>query len=300
MNLIKNKKYFLAFSGALVIACWVLVAIFGLKQGIDLTGGAEWQIKIENPSTETETVLKNILVSFASTSSAVVKSKGEKEFIIRMPEISEVEHIVLLTLVGEKIGGVTETSFYNIGPAISEELRNQALKAAVFVLLGISIYIAWAFRKVSKPVASWKYGLATLVTLFHDVSIPIGLLAVLGYLNDISIDTNFIVGLLVVMGFSVHDTIVVFDRIRENLTIKKSGESFAEIINMSVKETIVRSINTSLTLFLVLLAMVFWGPPSLFYFALTILLGTTFGTYSSICVASPLVYILQGKKADKT
>ena len=300
MNLIKNKKYFLAFSGALVIACWVLVAIFGLKQGIDLTGGAEWQIKIENPSTETETVLKNILVSFASTSSAVVKSKGEKEFIIRMPEISEVEHIVLLTLVGEKIGGVTETSFYNIGPAISEELRNQALKAAVFVLLGISIYIAWAFRKVSKPVASWKYGLATLVTLFHDVSIPIGLLAVLGYLHDISIDPNFIVGLLVVMGFSVHDTIVVFDRIRENLTIKKSGESFAEIINMSVKETIVRSINTSLTLFLVLLAMVFWGPPSLFYFALTILLGTTFGTYSSICVASPLVYILQGKKADKT
>lgn len=299
MNLIKFKNYFLFFSGALVVVSWLLVAVFGLKQGIDLKGGAEWQIAVKNPNPETEAIVKNTVLSFAPTSDTIIKSKNDGEFVIKFSKITEIEHVAILSTLNEKIGGVTETSFYNIGPSISRELRNQAIKAAVFVLLGISIYIAWAFRKVSEPVTSWKYGLATLITLFHDISIPVGLLAILGKLNNVNIDTNFIVALLVVMGFSVHDTIVVFDRIRENLLTSRGTISFAEIINRSVKETFVRSINTSLTLILVLLTMVFWGPPSLLYFTLVILIGTVFGTYSSICVASPLVYFFGGKKADK-
>jgi preprotein translocase subunit SecF len=159
------------------------------------------------------------------------------------------------------------------------------------VLFGISLYIAFAFRKVSKPVSSWKYGMVTLVTLFHDVIMPAGLLAVLGRFKGIEIDTNFIVALLVVMGFSVHDTIVVFDRIRENLTLARGkAVSLGDIINKSIRETFARSINTSLTLMIVLVALLVFGPPSLFYFILTILVGTLFGTYSSIFVASPLLY----------
>jgi preprotein translocase subunit SecF len=160
------------------------------------------------------------------------------------------------------------------------------------VILGISLYIAWAFRKVSAPVKSWKYGIVTLVSLFHDVSIPAGFIAILGKLKGVEIDTNFIVALLVVMGFSVHDTIVVFDRIRENLLLKRGSKvDLGAIVNFSVNETFVRSVNTSLTLILVLIAMLFFGPPSLFYFILTMLVGTVFGTYSSIFVASPLLYL---------
>jgi len=173
-------------------------------------------------------------------------------------------------------------------------LKTKAMWAIVLVLIGISLFIAWAFRKVSEPVKSWKYGIVTLITLVHDVSIPAGLLALLGYWKGIEIDTNFIVALLVVMGFSVHDTIVVFDRIRENLTLNR-GRKFdlGDIIRFSVKETFTRSVNTSLTLILVLVVLLAFGPPSLFYFILTILVGTIFGTYSSIFVASPLLYLWQ-------
>ena len=161
------------------------------------------------------------------------------------------------------------------------------------MLFGISTYIAWAFRKVSRPIASWKYGLVTLVTLFHDVSIPLGLVAFLG----VEIDTNIIVALLVVMGFSVHDTIVVFDRIRENVkTHWRNTVSFADIVNRSVRETIARSINTSLTLIFVLVALLIWGPESLFYFLLALLVGTVAGTYSSIFVASPLLFLWRGRE----
>jgi len=189
-----------------------------------------------------------------------------------------------------------EKNFSSIGPTVGSELRRKATWAILAVILGISLYIAWAFRKVSEPIKSWKYGIATLISLLHDVSIPTGMLALLGYWKGIEIDTNFIVALLVVMGFSVHDTIVVFDRIRENLLINRGRKiTLGEIINYSINETLVRSINTSLTLMLVLVALLVFGPPTLFYFVLTILVGTIFGTYSSIFVASPLLYLWQKK-----
>jgi preprotein translocase subunit SecF len=184
-----------------------------------------------------------------------------------------------------------ELSFQSIGPSVGAELKKNAILAVVFVLLGISIYIAFAFRKVSRPISSWKYGVATLVSLFHDVIIPAGLLAYLGRTQGIEIDSNFIVALLVIAGFSVHDTIVVFDRIRENLILHRGKNDFSAIINDSINQTMVRSINTSLTLILVLITMLFLGPSTLHYFIATLLIGTTIGTYSSIFVASPLLLV---------
>ena len=170
--------------------------------------------------------------------------------------------------------------------------------AIVFVLVGISLYIAFAFRKVSRPISSWKYGLVTLITLMHNVAIPAGMMAVLSRYYGVAIDTNFVVALLVVMGFSVHDTIVVFDRIRENIVRSRHDIGFNEIINRSVRETMRRSINTSLTLILVLLALYFMGPVSLKYFILTMLVGTTVGIYSSIFVASPLLTLFDRRKGS--
>ncbi len=169
---------------------------------------------------------------------------------------------------------------------------NKALWALGINLFAISLYVAYAFRKVSYPVSSWKYAFITLITLFHDAIIPVGLMAFLGHFKGVEIDTNFIVAVLTVIGFSVHDTIVVFDRIRENL--RKAGTlkgNFGDLVNTSIHETFARSLNTSLTLFIVLVALIVLGAGSLYYFILTILVGTVVGTYSSIFVASPLLVL---------
>ncbi len=294
MNLIKYKYIFLGISAALVLLSWVFVGMFGLKKGIDLEGGTEWSIRIE-PAPEIKE-LQKILGEIRGKENASVKKAGDGTFILRLEDIGEEAHREELQKLREKFREVEEKSFSSIGPSIGKELERQAVRAGLLVLLGISLYVAWAFRKLKEPVAAWKCGLATLITLFHDVSIPMGLLALLGRWKGIEIDTNFIVALLVVMGFSVHDTIVVFDRIRENLLVPDiKKESLGSIMEKSVKETMARSINTSLTLQLVLISLLLWGPEALFYFILTILVGTVVGTYSSICVATPLVYIWSKK-----
>jgi preprotein translocase subunit SecF len=202
-----------------------------------------------------------------------------------------------------KFGAVEELSFQTIGSAIGAELVNKALWALGVNLFAISLYVAYAFRKVSFPVSSWKYAFITLITLFHDALIPVGMMAFLGHFLGVEIDANFIVAILLVIGFSVHDTIVVFDRIRENL--RRSGgaakANFADLVNTSIHETFARSLNTSLTLIIVLTALLVLGTGSLHYFILTILVGTIVGTYSSIFVAAPLLVLwnrnLTSKKA---
>ncbi len=291
MDLIAKRHLFLGFSGALVLIAWVLVATLGLRPGIDLRGGTQWQVAFENPSVS-EGSIRSSLSAAEGAVDVSVKRAGDASFILRLPDITEEQHQRFLAVLNGDLGTTTEKNFSSIGPTIGSELRRKSLWAIAAVLLGISLYIAWAFRKVSAPVRSWKYGVVTLVTLLHDVSIPTGLLAYLGWAMGVEIDTNFIVALLVVMGFSVHDTIVVFDRIRENLTRRRGQQVvLRDVINQSVNETIARSINTSLTLILVLLTLIAVGPPSLFFFILTILVGTVFGTYSSIFVASPLLFI---------
>lgn len=276
----------------------VAVLVLGLKQGIDMKGGSEWRVVLgETVSTVSisETTLKDFLKEKAGLD-ASIKKTGDGIFVMRFRDITEEEHQNYLNLLKDNFGA-RERSFSSIGPTIGYELRKQAIWGIILVLLGISLYVAYAFRKVSEPIKSWKYGIVTLITLLHDVAIPTGMIALLGYFKGVEIDTNFIVALLVVMGFSVHDTIVVFDRIRENLLHTKNY-NLGEIINKSVNETFARSINTSLTLILVLVALLIFSPTHLFYFILTILVGTVFGTYSSIFVASPLLY-LWGRNNEK-
>lgn len=294
-NLIKYKNYFLGFSGIMVVLSFILIGMLGLKQGIDLRGGMQWEVKFAS-NTTSEIAIKESLRSVKNEGEQSVRGVGEGVFFIRLPNATQEEYDAYRAAL-KNIGEYTELNFSNIGPTIGDELRKRAITAILLVLLGISLYIAYAFRKVSKPISSWKYGFATLISLLHDVIIPTGLLAILGAWKGIEIDTNFIVALLVVMGFSVHDTIVVFDRIRENLIVRRGKDDFAEIINISVRETFARSINTTLTLVIVLVALLIFGPPSLYYFVLTILVGTIFGTYSSIFLASPVLYLWSRRSA---
>ena len=231
---------------------------------------------------------------------ATVYPESESQsYLIKLGHISEEEHQQYLTALKNKFGDMEELRYETIGPTIGKELKGKAVWAVILVILGISLYVAYAFRKVSYPVKSWKYGIITLITLFHDVIVSVGALALLGWKFGVELDTKFIVALLVIIGFSVHDTIVVFDRIRENLLLDSGRKDLKEIINDSVRQTFVRSVNTSLTLVLTLLALFFYGPLSLKYFVLLIMTGTIIGTYSSIFIASPSLLFLEINKIPR-
>lgn len=297
LHVIQKRTIYLTISAIFVGAALVAIALFGFREGVDFSGGTLWQFKAiggaENISSLTDLFQKDFKLADARLSF----DETTGSFIARLPAISEADHQALLAAAKEKIGSFDELEFASIGPSVGADLKSKSILALIFVLVGISLYIAFAFRKVYRPVSSWKYGWITLVTLLHDVSIPAGLLAVLGHFGKIEIDGNFIVALLVVMGFSVHDTIVVFDRIRENLFLDRGKGEFGEIVNTSVNQTLGRSINTSLTLILVLVALFMLGPVNLHFFVLTLLVGVTTGIYSSIFVASPLLYVLHRLKA---
>jgi len=294
LNIIRHKKIFLTISAVLVIASIAVIFIFGFRYGIDFVGGTLWEIQFEDVTIDKQEI-ENFLSDNLEHEGALATKTGESgRYLLRLPVISEEEHRAFLLAINEDLGEVQELRFETIGSAVGRELRNRAITAFICVLLGISLYIAFAFRKVSHPVSSWKYGIITLITLFHDALIPAGLFAVLGEYSNAEINVNFIVAILVVVGFSVHDTIVVFDRIRENLKSGGRGE-FDALVNASVNQTIARSINTSLTLFFVVAAIYFLGAPILKHFVLAIAVGTVVGTYSSIFLASPLLTMWRKK-----
>lgn len=299
INVIGHKNLFLTISAIFIVAAIACIAVFGFHPGVDFTGGTLWQVRIPEQSVAV-TDLQQVLEERLQVSEPRINfDPGNDSFILRLPELSESDHQRFLGELRKDFPSLEELSFQSIGPSVSGQLRRNAIIAMVLVLIAISLYIAFAFRKVSRPVSSWKYALITLLTLFHDVVIPAGMLAVLGRYLGIEIDTNFIVALLVVVGFSVHDTIVVFDRIRENLFADRGKQSFTQVVNESVNQTIARSINTSFTLIIVLVALLFVGPVTLRYFVLTMLVGVTMGIYSSIFVASPILVLFSPKQTKK-
>ncbi|MDP3880973.1 MAG: protein translocase subunit SecF [bacterium] len=306
IQVIKHRGIFLGIAAILVATSVVGLAVFGLRTGIDFEGGTLWQINFSaeggsasggnNPPTQE--MLRSFVQSNLAPEAIVTQSDEGAEFNLRLKELSEAEHQQYADALEGEFGNFEELSFQSIGASVGAELVRRAIWAVLINLLAIVLYVAYAFRKVSIPVNSWKYSAITLATLFHDAIIPVGLFAFLGYFMGVEIDTNFIVATLVVMGFSVHDTIVVFDRIRENLHLKSSRESFDDLVNRSVNETMARSINTSLTLIVVLVALLVLGASTLNYFILVILLGTILGTYSSIFVASPLLTLWNKKRGQ--
>lgn len=291
MFIIKNKIFFLTFSALLVLGSLVSVFAFGLKPGIEFKGGAIVTAQYTGAVPEVEQIknqAKNLGLGEVS-----VQASGEKEIIVKTRTLEESDRPVLAETLS--IGNTfpyIEKSFSAIGPSISKELTTKSILAVILVSLAIIIFITLAFRGVSKPVASWKYGLVSIVTLLHDIIIPAGLYAYLGYAFGAEVDTLFVVALLTILGISISDTIVIFDRIRENLK-KKISQSFEEVVGISLSQSFIRSINTSLTVIVVLLALFFFGPEPTKWFSLTLVTGMIVGTYSSIFVASPLLTLVE-------
>lgn len=293
MFIIKYRKIWYAFSLLIFIASLFAIFKFGLKQGIDFTGGALLEAEY---AVKPDVIAIKQKIDRLSLGNAVVQPSGDKNIIIRMRDLSEAEHQKVLSAV-LSVGQGKEIRFDSIGPVIGKEMKKKSVTAMILVIVMIILYIAFAFRKVSQPVNSFYYGLMAVAALIHDVTLPAGVFAVLGHYYGVEVDTLFVTALLTVLGFSVHDTIVVFDRIRENLRNSADKNNFEAVVGASVNQTIGRSINTSLTVILVLLAIFFLGGESTKYFSLVLLIGVSIGTYSSIFLASPLLVTLQKFKS---
>jgi preprotein translocase subunit SecF len=273
----------------MIAASILAVGLWQFRYGIDFVGGTLWEVAIPQEQQVTNQEIINLLEQFGIEGAVVTFGDDGRILTMRFLEITPETHQEIYTALTEKIPGTEELRFETVGPTISATLRQKAMQAILLALAAIALYVTWAFRQVSRPVASWKYGAITLATLFHDVMITVGLFAFLGRFAGVEIGSQFVVALLVVMGFSVHDTIVVFDRIRENIKKAENNAEFSDIVEKSIRETIVRSINTFLTLMAVLVALWIWGPETLRWFSFALLAGTAIGTYSSIFLASPLL-----------
>ncbi len=290
MKIIKYRKIFFGISAVLVGVSLLSLIFFGLNFGIEFTGGSILEVSYEENTPEFSEVEARI--SDLNMGTFTLQAVGDEGYILRTRFLTEEERISVAEAMSFDGASANEERFNSIGPVIGSELKNKALIALASVVVAIILFIAYVFRKVSKPVSSWKYGLTAVLALLHDIIIPVGLFAILGVLIGTEVDLLFVTALLAILGFSVNDTIVVFDRVRENLrTNQEKGikEEFEETVGKSLSQSYARAINTSLTTALVLGALYFVGGEVTRNFSLVLLVGVIVGTYSSICLASPLL-----------
>lgn len=286
------------FSMMLVAASLVSLAIYGLNFGIDFKGGSvvEFDFKEERPPLDS---FRSFLVK-AEVAEPAVSYAGDSGIILRTGEMSEDKHQLVLFVLKNNFPDIEEKRFDSVGPVIGQELKKKSITAVVVALLAVITYIAAVFRKLSKVLSSWTMGFAAIVALLHDVIIPVGVFAVFGHFYGIEISAVFVAAVLTILGYSIADTVVVFDRVRENVTRRDSEvrqlSDFAEVVHKSILQTLTRSLNTTFTTLLSLLAIYFFGGESIKYFSLALIIGIFLGAYSSIFVASPLLVWMSKKR----
>ena len=287
LNIIAKTKYSYIFSGTLTVLSLLSLLAWGLKYDTDFTGGTLMEVKFAEtvpPSQEIAAVLADMKLD----SLTIQASAGNSVLIRYAADDDKINDSVWKALSG-KYSAASQSQVDFVNSSVSKELKKNSFNALGLAIAAIMAYIAWAFRKVSRPVESLKYGAGAVIALAHDVIITAGVFSILGHFYGIKVGIPFIAALLTILGFSVHDTIVVYDRTGENLLRGSSKEPFAQVVNRSLNETLVRSINTSMTVIVTLLAIYLFGGASIKYFSLALLVGVTFGTYSSIFVASALL-----------
>ncbi len=277
IHLMRYKVWFFILSTLVILPGLYFLATSGLKLGIDFTGGSLLEYKFEKK------VNKDELSKYAS-----VSQSGESSYILRTRPLEQNELNDLKAKLQHEFGNFQVKREESVGPVIGQELKQKALTALVLATVMIVLYITFAFRKVPKPTSSWRFGVAAIVALIHDVLVVVGLFAILGKYWGVEVDTLFVTALLTIIGFSVHDTIVVFDRIRENLP-KNLTKRFSDVADISVAQTLARSLNTSLTVLFVLLALLLFGGETIRWFVVALLIGIISGTYSSIFNATALL-----------
>lgn len=292
----QNKRWLLGISALAIVLSALALFTWGLKIGLDFTGGTLLEISHGTAKINKEQVIKTL--TEAGLENIYTQATGERSLLIKARSIDQETHNKVNEILAR--GGFIEERFENVGPVLGKDLTKKAIIAIVLASIAIIFYIAYAFRNVPKPASSWRFGVIAVITLLHDVFITLGAFAILGHWSGYEVDSLFVTALLTIMGFSVHDTIVVFDRLRENLskTVLNKPEQFEKVADNSLVQTLNRSLNTSITVILVLLSMALLGGETIRPFVVALLVGITFGTYSSIATATPLLVIWQ-KYSDK-
>ncbi len=292
MFIVNNRKFFYALSIALFVASVLAVSLWGLKPGIDFKGGSIIEVDYASSTRPTVSDIAPAMNAL-NLGEYSVREAGGTGFIVRTTDLTPEAHNAVVSALS--MGGksaLSEKRFDSVGPIFGKEALQKSWMSILMVLIAIVLFITFAFRKVSRPVSSWKYGVIAVVALAHDVFIPAGVFAALGHFAGVEVDTLFVTALLVVLGFSIHDTIVVFDRVRENLRLNTENHTkkdFSVIVGESINQTFVRSINTSLTTLIAIAVLYFVGAEATRHFALALLVGIVSGTYSSIFLGSPLL-----------
>lgn len=286
MKLLKYKYIYFAVSLLILIPGIVSLVKYRLRLSIDFTGGSLLEIQTKVSKEKLEELAKNEKLEVSS-----IQGSGDNIYLIRLKELSNDQKIKYVNLIGD----ATEKRFETVGPVIGKELTQKAILSIVVASLTIVLYMAWSFRQIPKPYGSWKFGMSAVIALLHDALVVLGLFSIFGVLWHVEVDSLFVTAILTVIGFSVHDTIVVFDRIRENLP-KMPSNSFEEVVDFSISETLVRSLNTSLTAVLTLLCLLLFGGTNIRWFVVALLVGIVSGTYSSIFNAAPLLVLWETKR----
>lgn len=277
-----------AVSILLTVAAIVVTIAFPLKLGVDFRGGSVMELNfVKDRPVLPE--LNQLITSVDSTGEVSSTPVGDKGVIVRLNSISEPIHQEILQKVSGKYGQVTESRFDSIGPTVGKELKNKSVTAMILLLLAIVVYISFVFRKLARTLSPWAMGLAAVAALIHDVAIPVGVFALLGHFSGVEISAVFVASALTILGFSVSDTVVIFDRVRENVLRFGSKESFPKLVHDSIMQTLVRSLNTTFATLLTLFAIYFFGGESIRYFTLSLIIGIFLGAYSSIFIAAPML-----------
>lgn len=288
MRIIQKRKYTYAFSIAVTTLSMVAIFVWGLQFGIDFKGGTLMEVQFTvDPAPEAGQV--NGVLEPLGLKSLTVQPTENNAILLRYLSSDENANDQVLEKLKGLDSNVKQLRTNFIGGSVSNQIKKNAVMGVILASIGIALYIAWAFRRVAYPVTSWEYGIGAVIALIHDILVTIGIFSVLGKFYGIEIGVPFIAALLTILGYSVNDTIVVYDRIRENLLREHGKTDFEETVNRSLNQTLGRSVNTSMTVIITLLAITLFGGESIRYFSLAILIGVTFGTYSSIYVASALL-----------
>jgi len=298
MNIVGKRKIWFMISILLVLPGTIALFVWGLKPGIDFTGGQELEVSGQTTQSQLHDIVAKVGVK-----DITVTTSGNDRLLVRYSdqgldkELGDSQQIRqnIRTLLTKQ--SLTETSFSSVGPAVSRDVTRSAVLGVAMASLAILLYIAFAFRNTPPPVSPWSFGATAIIALLHDALFVLGIFAILGHFFGVQVDALFVTAILTVIGFSVHDTIVVYDRIRENL--RRLNKPFEEIVNISINETLARSLNTSITVIIVLLAFYLFGGESIKYFILALLIGIISGTYSSIFNASPLLVVYNNWKIKK-
>lgn len=295
----KFKYLFFAISLIAILPGIYSLARYGLNLSIDFTGGS--LIEIQSPQIKDEASLNKIKATFKENKVVIssVQKTGRGSYLIRTQPIETKSKDLVLEDAKKTFPNISELRFETVGPVIGAELTNKALQAVLVASVAIILYIAYAFREIPKPYASWKFGVSAVIALLHDAVFVIGVFSLLGHFFQVQIDALFVTAILTIIGFSVHDTIVVFDRIRENLRKATGKVSFEMVVNESILQTLGRSLTTSLTVLFTLLALILFGGESIRWFVIALFVGIFSGTYSSIFNAAPILSLWEESSKNR-